>query len=217
MKVHLGCGQKYLTGYYNIDFPLANHSVQQDSVADKHFDITLLQYGEASIDEVRLHHVFEHFPRSIACALVASWSSWLRDGGVLHIEVPDLAHLMKVFLNPFSCFEDKAIAERHLFGSHEAHWARHFEGYNVEMLKRMIEPFGFNMLCVKKTHWLGTYNIETKFKRSASKFDKGQCESLARKYLGFFLVDSSDSELRLLEIWIKQFVEQLNKTYGIDA
>ena len=61
MKLHLGCGQQYFEGYRNIDFPLTQHTVQTKSVADEHADLTSLRYPAGSIDEIRLHHVFEHF------------------------------------------------------------------------------------------------------------------------------------------------------------
>ena len=79
-KLHLGCGQRYLEGYVNIDFPAAEHTVQEQSVADRHADLLCLSYPAGSIDEIRLHHVFEHFDRHTACALMASWQSWLKVG-----------------------------------------------------------------------------------------------------------------------------------------
>ena len=81
MKLHLGCGQIYLNGYVNIDYPLTEHTVQQASVADEFCDLTNMHYKAGSIEEVRLHHVFEHFPRAQAIALLASWHSWLQRGG----------------------------------------------------------------------------------------------------------------------------------------
>jgi hypothetical protein len=81
IKLHLGCSQKYLESYTNIDFPLTEHSVQTKSIADEHHDILGLSYPVGSIDEVRLHHVFEHFDRPTACALIASWGTWLKEDG----------------------------------------------------------------------------------------------------------------------------------------
>src|SRR6185369_2221030 len=114
MKLHLGCGQRYLDGYINIDFPSSSHSIQETSVADLHADILSLHYPEKSVEEIRSHHVFEHFPRPIACALLAGWYLWLKEGGLLRIEVPDFRRTAQRLLNPFLSFKKRAVAERHL-------------------------------------------------------------------------------------------------------
>ena len=89
MKPHLGCGERYINGYINIDFPSESRTVMDTSKADIHTNILELNYSLESIDEIRLHHVFEHFTRPVASALIAGWYSWLKPGGKMHIEVPD--------------------------------------------------------------------------------------------------------------------------------
>lgn len=204
-KLHLGCGQQYLDGYINIDFPLSEHSVQKESVADEHYDITMLTYPISTIQEVRLHHVFEHFERAIACALVASWNSWLVEKGVLHIEVPDFEKTAKAALGKFKNMNKKKVAIRHLFGSHEAKWAIHAEGYSEWMLRDMLVCFGFEVVKVIKQDWRGTYNIEI-IAEKVEHLTKRESSARAEKYLKGFLLD--DSEKILLTIWIEQFNRQ---------
>jgi predicted SAM-dependent methyltransferase len=96
MKLHLGCGQKYMEGYINIDYPSSEHTIQQTSVADEFHNLYELKYSAQSIEEIRLHHVFEHFERMSACAFMAAWNSWLKLGGILRIEVPDFETTFKV-------------------------------------------------------------------------------------------------------------------------
>src|SRR5438477_9516222 len=98
MKLHLGCGQSYFEGYVNIDYPLSEHSVMKTSVADQFGNLFELNYAPETIEEVRLHHVFEHFTRAQACAMLASWNSWLKPGGIIHIEVPDFEKTAKAVL-----------------------------------------------------------------------------------------------------------------------
>jgi hypothetical protein len=76
MKLHLGCGQVYLKGYVNIDYPSSEHTVQHKSVADRLTDISQLTFPTSSVEEVRLHHVFEHFRRPQISARVACWNGW---------------------------------------------------------------------------------------------------------------------------------------------
>lgn len=211
MKLHLGCGQRYLDGYVNVDFPSSEHSVQQKSIADLEADILGLQYAPESVQEVRLHHVFEHFPRPVACGLVCGWHSWLRPEGMLHLEVPDFRKTARVMLNPFTSFAKKAVAERHLFGSHEAPWAVHCEGYTAAMLKNMLELFGFEVLRVDNNAWMGTYNLEIFAKKSATSITRDELDEKARTFLANYLVDDGDSEKRLLQVWMKIFRDQLDR------
>lgn len=205
MKLHLGCGQTYLEGYVNIDFPPAEHTVQSTSVADLYTDIRFLRYPKNSVDEIRLHHVFEHFPRPVACGFLACWHTWLRPGGLLHLEVPDFARTATVILNPLSSRRKKAIAERHLYGSHEAPWANHSEGYTSTMLQEMLEVFGFKVKKNMKNSWMGTYNIVLIARKAEELSCFSEIRSRASNYLSLFLVDDSLSEQALHKVWLGMF------------
>ena len=195
----------------NIDFPPSEHSVQTQSIADEYHDITKLNYQINSIQEVRLHHVFEHFERATACALVASWNSWLTHKGVLHIEVPDFDKTAKAALSRFNNINNKKIAIRHLFGSHEAKWAVHAEGYSEWMLEDMLNCFGFKKTKVLKHNWRGTYNLEIVAEK-INTITKHECETKAEEYLTGFLVD--ESEYELLKVWLQQFRNQIETTWA---
>ena len=208
-KLHLGCGQNYLQGYINIDYPIVEHTVQTESIADIHDDLTKLKFARNEISEIRLHHVFEHFRRPQAAGMLATWNNWMPEGGLLRIEVPDLKACSLILINPFSSLRQKCIAERHLFGSHEAHWAAHYEGYDIEMLSRLLALFGFGNFKFKKNQWMGTYNLEI-FAWKIKGLEKKQFLDNAKEYLSFFCVDNSRTELDMLDIWLKEFKNQLD-------
>ena len=115
MKLHLGCGLKYMEGYVNIDFPLSEHTIQEKSVADEFHNLYELTYKPGTISEVRLHHVFEHFERMAACAFMAGWNSWLKPGGVLHIEVPDFETTFKKNFSMLNGTKYEGVGLRHIF------------------------------------------------------------------------------------------------------
>lgn len=215
MKLHLGCGQKYLKGYLNIDFPASKHTVQSFIVADQYADITRLHYPKNSIEEIRLHHVFEHFTRPIACALISAWHLWLKPNGILHIEVPDFCNTAKVILNPFAKDSQKARAIRHLYGSHEAPWAVHCEGYTPESLSFFLKVYGFKINKIDKNSWKGTYNFEIFAKKTIYHLKKEDFEKITKSYLKKFLVDQSASELKLLSVWIIMYKKQIEQTVPI--
>ncbi len=215
MKLHLGCGENYLDGYINIDFPIEEHTVQSESVADRLEDITQLKFKPGTIEEIRLHHVFEHFQKWQAAAMLASWNVWLNKDGIVRIEVPDLSALSRVFLNPFSNSKAKAVAERHLFGSQEASWAAHYEGYNVQLLDMLFTQFGFKILKVRKTKWRGIYNIDVSAKKILSIKSQNDAIQLAKIYLKKFLVDETPGELKIFDIWLSGFKRQLSQSWSI--
>lgn len=200
MKLHLGCGQKYIEGYVNIDYPISEHSIQEKSVADVHADITQLSYPLSSVDEVRLHHVFEHFTRPIACGLISEWRFWLKQGGILHIEVPDFQRTAFTVLNPFSISRSRTVALRHIFGSHEAFWAVHCEGWTVSQLSNLLKKLEFEILEIKKNSWKGTYNFEVIARKNDNDLSQADSEKMVKDFLSDYLVDSSEGELRLLSL-----------------
>lgn len=214
MKLHLGCGARYLPGYVNIDFPASSRPVQAGPAADVEADILSLRYAPGSIDEVRLHHVFEHFTRPIACALLASWHSWLRTGGALRLEVPDFRRTALACLNPLSGPKAKMVARRHLFGSHEEFWAVHCEGYGPSDLKSMLGAFGFRVVRVGRNAWKGTYNVEVAAVKEDVAPAATDFEGRASAYLRGFLVDDGETETRILDAWLAIFRDQMGKSFA---
>lgn len=212
MKIHLGCGENYLKGYVNIDFPPTKHTVQNKNIADLHANIQSLQYKSESVEEIRLHHVFEHFTRPIACALLVSWRSWLKKGGILRIEVPDFDRTARSILNPFLSSKKKAVALRHIFGSNEAPWAVHYEGWSANRLTKILSSLGFNIQEIKRNSWKGTYNVEIIARRNNLKIEKEELEKRVKEFFSNFLIDNSSSEKELLEVWIKEYKLQVEKS-----
>jgi hypothetical protein len=217
MKLHLGCGENRLEGYVNIDQPPASHTVQARSVADEHADIRRLRYPEGSIEEVRLHHVFEHFPRPVAIGLAASWGSWLRPGGLLHVEVPDFVRTARAVLSPFSSKPARLVGIRHIFGSHEAPWAIHCEGWGARTLSDALGVCGFDVERVRRNRWKGTYNVEVFGRRGARPLGREELEPRVREWLRNYLVDGTPGELKLLDVWMGEFSAQLDHTWALPA
>ncbi|MFC1842085.1 methyltransferase domain-containing protein [Candidatus Dependentiae bacterium] len=203
LKLHLGCGQSYFRGYMNIDFPLSQHTAQTTSVADFHADITMLSFPENSVDEVRSHHVFEHFDRCTAMALLCNWSRWLKPGGVLVIETPDFQESVKLFMSSNLSYRDKQKVLRHIFGSHEADWAIHCDGWYQEKYAYVLGELGFSNISFKKTSYLGVIKniIVTAYKKKS--FDRKKLQDKAKKVLRDSLV--TYKEKRMFNVWCNVF------------
>lgn len=148
MKLHLGCGEKYLEGYINIDFPPSKHTVVIPK-ADIYKDIRDLEYPENSIDEIRSHHLFEHFSRVEAIDLLLKWRRWLKPEGILRIETPDFNRCISLFR--ISNFYERMQLTRHIFGSQEAEWAYHLDGWGEQKFKFFLKKIGFYQIKFKKS------------------------------------------------------------------
>lgn len=208
MKLHLGCGQRYFEGYVNIDYPLTEHSVQKESIADVQANLQELQYPNNTVDEIRLHHVFEHFSRPDSLAMLTIWNSWLKKDGILIIEVPNFSRSAIEFINPFRSSSRKSVALRHIFGSQEAHWAVHFEGYSKRLFREILPKFGYKIEKFEFNNWKGTYNILVKAKKVENILLEDAINS-AKSHLINYLVSKTESEIVLLDKWIGDFRNQL--------
>jgi len=214
MKLHLGCGQKYLEGYWNVDFPSEEHTVQNYSVADSFCDIKTLAYPKGTIDEVRSHHFFEHFPRPVALALLCRWTDWLKPGGTLHIETPDFLGSIYRFVSPFVSFDEKEQIMRHLFGSHEAPWAVHWDAWYEERFKKILTALGYTELKFIKSQWGATRNIEVIAIRGDKQFTIDEYHEIAQDFLSGSLIKEpvkkgkvdlekvAPSEVQMLNVWM---------------
>ena len=212
MKLHLGCGEIYLKGYVNIDYPPSEHTAQLKSVADEYHDITKLRYPKGSIEEIRLHHVFEHFPRAIALALLISWRSWLKPGGILRIAVPDFDRTALAVLNPFSSVRNRRVGLRHIFGSNEASWAVHYEGWSPKRMGAILKLFGFDVVTVKKQFWKGTFSFDLTARKNFRDIPVKEAEKLVKTFLSDHIVNmDAPSERRILEVWMETYRDQIKK------
>jgi len=140
MKLHLGCGGTYLDGYINIDFP-PNEKTIMKVKADIYKDIRTLEYADNSIDEIRSHHLFEHFNRAEAVEMLLRWRRWLKVGGKLVIETPDFFWCGLIFI--ILPFKFKMRVGRHIFGSQEDRWADHLDFWYRKKFKKVLSAMGF--------------------------------------------------------------------------
>jgi len=132
-----------LEGYVNIDFPPSEHTIIIPK-ADIFKDIRKLEYQENSVDEIRNHHLFEHFSRQEALKLLLQWRRWLKLGGLLVIETPDFEECAKLFITTNDIEKQFKLA-RHIFGSHEAEWALHKDFWSKSKFKFVLNKLGFSV------------------------------------------------------------------------
>lgn len=202
MKLHLGCGEKYLAGYINVDFPQSKHP-EMKVRADVYTDIRELDYPEDSVDEIRSHHLLEHFSRQEALKLLSRWHRWLKLGGKLVIETPDFEETVREFL--VSGLDRQFVLARHLFGSEEADWAYHRDFWTVGKFKYVLGKLGFGNWRIMKVRraFLGLFgnklpNLLVVVYKTEPRVDY---EQAIKEILEKSLTSPRDP---LLDLWLKQ-------------
>lgn len=90
LKLHLGCGEKYIPGFLHVDMMNYEHIHFNGSVC-------CLPYEDNSTSLVYASHVLEHFSRNSIPDVLLEWYRVLAPGGVLRLSVPDFAACAKLY------------------------------------------------------------------------------------------------------------------------
>ena len=94
---------------------------------------------------------------------------------------------------------------RHLFGSHDAHWAVHCDGWYKSKFKECLLALGYRHLKFEFSHWRGKYNITVRAQKKAPFTSLEQRRQAAEKILHLSMVDDSKTEEKVLSSWMKSF------------
>jgi len=90
LKLHLGCGTKYIPGFVHIDVIEAAHIHHQSSVCE-------LPYPDKSVYLIYASHLLEHFGRWELHDVLQEWFRVLMPGGILRLAVPDFAACARIY------------------------------------------------------------------------------------------------------------------------
>jgi hypothetical protein len=95
LRLNLGCGDKLLPGYVNVDVAESRAGAKPDVLCDLH---ALPMFGDDSADEILSVHVVEHFWRWEVLDVLREWVRVLRPGGRMVLECPNLISACQAFL-----------------------------------------------------------------------------------------------------------------------
>ena len=91
VKLHLGCGKRYLPGYIHIDIDEGEH-------IDYCFDIkSLKMFENNSVDIIYSCGAIVYFDRQELKEVLLDWYRILKPGGKLRISVPDFKKIIEVY------------------------------------------------------------------------------------------------------------------------
>ncbi len=95
LRLNLGCGDKILPGYVNVDVAPARAGRKPDVICDLR---DLAEFDDDAADEILSVHVIEHFWRWEVDALLREWVRVLKPGGRMIVECPNLKSACETLL-----------------------------------------------------------------------------------------------------------------------
>jgi SAM-dependent methyltransferase len=145
IKLNLGCGDKILPGYVNVDVVEARAGMKPDVVCDLH---DLAPLDDASADEILSVHVVEHFWRWEIRDVLREWMRVLKPGGRMIVECPNIQSACQTFLeNPAQFSKEDRNGQRTMWVFYgDPSWKDplmiHRWGYTPESLKELLTEVG---------------------------------------------------------------------------
>jgi len=95
VKLNLGCGDKILAGYVNVDVAPSRAGKKPDVICDLH---RLESFEDGAAEEILAVHVVEHFWRWEVVDVLREWARVLKPGGSMILECPNLLSACQQFL-----------------------------------------------------------------------------------------------------------------------
>jgi predicted SAM-dependent methyltransferase len=137
-KLHIG-GWVRTSGWEVID---ANPGPNVDHVGNAK---DLSRFETATFTDVYASHVLEHFDfRDEIFMTLVEWCRVLVPGGTLHVSVPDLDILARLFVQREHLSKaDRFMVMQMIFGSHRDQYDYHLVGLNDEFLVDLLGKTGF--------------------------------------------------------------------------
>lgn len=139
LKLHLGCGEKHLEGFVNID---CRKLESVDVVSDLE---KLKKFEDNSAEIIYACHVLEHFSHRKTLGILKEWKRVLKNNGKLFLAVPDFKKLLIRFglTGRLNSILDP------LFGAQNYKSNYHYAAFTFKHLKNILLEAGFKS--VKKT------------------------------------------------------------------
>lgn len=133
MKLHLGCGNKILKGFINVD-------VREMEGVDLIDDVSKLKsITNNSVDLIYACHVLEHFGRHEYMSVLKRWYEVLNDGGILRISVPNFSEIV----NQYNKNKDLPKLIGLLYGGQTYEQNYHYYAWDFESIEKDLISIGF--------------------------------------------------------------------------
>jgi len=134
MKLHLGCGKRYIPGYIHIDLVSYPHIDYLTGIDD------LGMFEDNSIDVIYNCHVLEHFHRQKVQRVLTEWHRVLKPGGIIRISVPDFEACCELYNEK----KDLSLVIGPLMGRQNYLYNIHYNIFDFTTLSKALVEAGFS-------------------------------------------------------------------------
>ena len=134
MKLHLGCGSKFLEGYIHVDVKKYSHVDYVSSIDKLYF------LDDESVEEIYACHVLEHVGRNEYKNVLKEWRRVLKIGGILRIAVPDFEAAVEWYSVHKNIKEVTGLTS----GGQRDQWDYHKVIFDFDLLRYDLIELGFD-------------------------------------------------------------------------
>lgn len=133
IKLHLGCGKRYLPGFLHVD------AIRYDHL-DYVGDISKLYFIESNtVSEIYASHVLEHFKRADLPIVLAEWKRVLKPNGLLRLSVPNFAAIVDQYRESNSLEGLQGL----LYGGQTYEYNFHHIAFDFKHISEILNNNGF--------------------------------------------------------------------------
>ena len=137
VRVNLGCGEKPLPEYINID---ARELPEVDIIAD----VSDIPFAPESLQEITSAHLVEHFrEHQLRTRILPYWKSLLQPGGFVRIICPNWAVMLHMLQKGEMTLPDFKLLT---FGGQDYVGDDHFAMYTPETLSQILTECSFSRI-----------------------------------------------------------------------
>jgi predicted SAM-dependent methyltransferase len=148
LKLHLGCGAKYIPGYIHIDIKDLKHVDHKRDIKD------LSIFDDNTVDIIYCCHVLEHFKRTEVLDVLKEWNRILKKAGVLRLSVPNFRTLAELYLKT----NNISIVLGPIVGRQDDAYNIHYNVFDEEALRVLLKEAGFRI--IYKYDWRKTEHCD---------------------------------------------------------
>jgi predicted SAM-dependent methyltransferase len=148
MKLHLGCGKKYIEGFKHVDLQDFNHIDYKTSVNDLYFA------KDDSVELIYAAHILEHFGRNEYKNILREWFRVLKPNGVLRMSVPSFNAIIKYYTQKDDNLE--VLLGLLVGGQKDGEFDYHNMVFDKKLLVRVLQEIGFTD--VTEYDWRNTHH-----------------------------------------------------------